>query len=199
MAFARRRADTPSPPVLLRSRRLVVGQGERAFWICARDDRSDLHPRDCRRHTGQHHGVDAARPPLHSLSASSPFAWCCFLSTSLGSARSLRRVPPDRALGLCHLARRERFDPMLRTGEIVFLCALVYGAIWRWSFPEVVEDNDRLTDFHFVSNYLSGAKLRRSTIGSLTSGSTTTTTTSNTTRPRCSAGCSAWAQARASA
>jgi hypothetical protein len=55
---------------------------------------------------------------------------------------------------------RERFDdPMLRTGEIVFICALVYGAIWRWSFPELVEDNDRLTDFHFGSNYLSGAKL----------------------------------------
>jgi hypothetical protein len=48
----------------------------------------------------------------------------------------------------------------LRTGEIVFLGALVYGAYLAWSFPEVVEDNDCLTDSHFVSNYLSGAKLR---------------------------------------
>jgi uncharacterized membrane protein len=50
-------------------------------------------------------------------------------------------------------------DETFRTSEIVFLCALLYGAVWRLSFPEIVEDNDRLTDFHFVSNYLAGTKL----------------------------------------
>ena len=50
-------------------------------------------------------------------------------------------------------------DETFRTSEIVFLCALLYGAMCRLSFPEIVEDNDRLTDFHFVSNYLAGAKL----------------------------------------
>jgi len=50
-------------------------------------------------------------------------------------------------------------DETFRTSEIVFLCALLYGALWRLSFPEVVEDNDRLSDFHYVSNYLAGAKL----------------------------------------
>jgi hypothetical protein len=50
-------------------------------------------------------------------------------------------------------------DETFRTSEIVFLCALLYGAVWRLSFPEIVEDNDRLTDFHFVANYLAGTKL----------------------------------------
>jgi uncharacterized membrane protein len=50
-------------------------------------------------------------------------------------------------------------DETFRTSKIVFLCALLYGAVWRSSFPEIVEDNDRLTDFHFVSNYLAGTKL----------------------------------------
>jgi hypothetical protein len=31
--------------------------------------------------------------------------------------------------------------------------------LWRLSFPEVVEDNDRLADLHRVANYLAGAKL----------------------------------------
>src|SRR4029078_858761 len=35
-------------------------------------------------------------------------------------------------------------DETFRTSEIVFLCALLYGAFWRLSFPEVVEDSDRL-------------------------------------------------------
>ena len=50
-------------------------------------------------------------------------------------------------------------DETFRTSEIVFLCALLYGALWRLSFPEVVEDNDRLADLHRVANYLAGAKL----------------------------------------
>lgn len=55
---------------------------------------------------------------------------------------------------------REWFlEENFRTSEIVFLCALLYGAVWRVSFPEIVEDNDRLTDFHFVANYLAGARL----------------------------------------
>ncbi len=56
--------------------------------------------------------------------------------------------------------RRARFlDRGFKASEIVFLCALAYGAIWRLSFPEVLEDNDRLTDFHFVANYFSGERL----------------------------------------
>jgi len=51
-------------------------------------------------------------------------------------------------------------DEAFRTSEVVFLCALLYGALWRLSFPEVVEDNDRLADLHRVANYLAGAKLR---------------------------------------
>jgi hypothetical protein len=55
---------------------------------------------------------------------------------------------------------QERFlDEIFRTSEFVFLCALLYGAVWRLAFPEIGEDNDRLTDFHLVSNYLSGARL----------------------------------------
>lgn len=68
---------------------------------------------------------------------------------------------PLTALSLFVIWReRARFlDENFRTSEIVFLCALLYGAAWRLSFPEVVEDNDRLSDFHYVSNYLAGAKL----------------------------------------
>jgi hypothetical protein len=52
---------------------------------------------------------------------------------------------------------RERFgDETYRASEIVFLCAIAYGALWRLAFPEVIEDNDRLTDFHFVANYMAG-------------------------------------------
>lgn len=29
-------------------------------------------------------------------------------------------------------------DETFRTSEIVFLCALVYGVIWRLSFPEII-------------------------------------------------------------
>ena len=55
---------------------------------------------------------------------------------------------------------RERFqDETYRASEIVFLCAIAYGALWRLAFPEVIEDNDRLTDFHFVANYMAGDKL----------------------------------------
>jgi hypothetical protein len=43
--------------------------------------------------------------------------------------------------------------------QIAFLCAFLYGAVWRLSSPEIVEHSDRLTDFHLVSNYLSGARL----------------------------------------
>lgn len=55
---------------------------------------------------------------------------------------------------------RERFgDETYRTSEIVFLCAIAYGALWRLAFPEIIEDNDRLTDFHFVANYMTGDRL----------------------------------------
>ena len=41
----------------------------------------------------------------------------------------------------------------------MFLCALLFGALWRLTSPDIVEDNDRLSDFHLVSNYLSGERL----------------------------------------
>ena len=69
-------------------------------------------------------------------------------------------------------------------------------ALWRLSFPEVVEDNDRLADLHRVANDLAGNS-RRSITGYLTSGSTTTTRSSITVR-HCSAGCSAWGRTRTS-
>ena len=55
---------------------------------------------------------------------------------------------------------RQRFrEPSFRTGEIVFLCAVFYGLLWKSVSPDIVENNDRLTDFHLVSNYLSGERL----------------------------------------
>ena len=41
----------------------------------------------------------------------------------------------------------------------MFLCALLFGAMWRLTTPDIVEDNDRLSDFHLVSNYLLGERL----------------------------------------
>jgi hypothetical protein len=55
--------------------------------------------------------------------------------------------------------RARILDKTFKASELVFLCALLYGAMWRLAFPEIVEDNDRLTDFHLVSNYLSGERL----------------------------------------
>ena len=88
-------------------------------------------------------------------------------------------------------------DETFRTSEIVFLCALLYGALWRLSFPEVVEDNDRLADLHRVANYLAGAKLPPIDYWLPYQRSTTITRSSITVR-HCSAGCSAWGRARAS-
>ena len=65
-----------------------------------------------------------------------------------------------------HERERLRAEPV-QTDQIVFLCALLVGFIWRLSYPDIVEDNDRLTDFHLVSNYLRGERFRRSIIGSL--------------------------------
>ena len=93
---------------------------------------------------------------------------------------------------------RARFlDETLKASEIVFLCAVLYGLVWRLSSPDIVEDNDRLSDFHLVTNYLSGERLPPSTTGSLIRGSTTTTH-SSTTLLRCLVGCSAWGPGRVS-
>ena len=55
---------------------------------------------------------------------------------------------------------RARFlDENFRTSELVFVCALLFGAVWRLTTPDIVEDNDRLSDFHLVSNYLLGERL----------------------------------------
>ena len=63
------------------------------------------------------------------------------------------------AVSLYVIWHERLLDEVFRTSEIVFLCALLYGAVWRLAFPEIGEDNDRLPDFHLVSNYLSGARL----------------------------------------
>jgi hypothetical protein len=47
----------------------------------------------------------------------------------------------------------------IRTDQIVFFCAVLFCFVWRLSNPNIVEDNDRLTDLHLVSNYLSGERL----------------------------------------
>ena len=57
------------------------------------------------------------------------------------------------------LERARFLDENFRTAELVFLCALLFGALWRLTSPDIVEDNDRLSDFHLVSNYLSGERL----------------------------------------
>ena len=36
---------------------------------------------------------------------------------------------------------------------------MLYGLVWRLSYPDIVEDNDRLTDFHLIANYFSGERL----------------------------------------
>jgi hypothetical protein len=68
---------------------------------------------------------------------------------------------PLTALSL-YLIWHERvrlLDSDLKGDQIAFLCAFLYGAVWRLSSPVIVEHSDRLTDFHLVSNYLSGARL----------------------------------------
>ena len=55
--------------------------------------------------------------------------------------------------------RAQFHEATFKADQIAFLCALLYGAVWRLSLPEIVEHNDRLTDFHLVSNYLRGERL----------------------------------------
>jgi hypothetical protein len=70
----------------------------------------------------------------------------------------------------------------IRTDQIVFFCAVLFCFVWRLSNPNMVEDNDRLTD-------LPASDCRRSITGSLTRNSITTIRFS-TTPPLCSAGSS---------
>ena len=55
--------------------------------------------------------------------------------------------------------RAKFHEKVVRGDQIAFLCAFVYGLLWRLSLPDIVEHNDRLTDFHLVSNYLAGGRL----------------------------------------
>ena len=55
--------------------------------------------------------------------------------------------------------RGQFHEATFKADQIAFVCALLYGAVWRLSLPEIVEHNDRLTDFHLVSNYLGGERL----------------------------------------
>jgi Uncharacterized membrane protein (DUF2298) len=55
---------------------------------------------------------------------------------------------------------RARFHNVaVREDQIAFLCAFLYGAVWRLSSIDITEGSDRLTDFHLVANYLSGSRL----------------------------------------
>lgn len=77
----------------------------------------------------------------------------------IGLGRLFPAIVPLTVLSL-YVIWHERFAlEIFKTSELVFLCALLYGAVWRLAYPEIGEDNDRLTDFHLVSNYLAGAKL----------------------------------------
>jgi uncharacterized membrane protein len=55
---------------------------------------------------------------------------------------------------------RERFTQraFIRR-EALFLMAAAYVIAWKAAFPEIVEDNDRLTDLHLIANYLPGDRL----------------------------------------
>ena len=63
------------------------------------------------------------------------------------------------SLGVIWYDRARFLDETFKASEIVFLCAVLFGLVWRLAYPEIVEDNDRLTDFHLVANYLSGERL----------------------------------------
>jgi len=63
------------------------------------------------------------------------------------------------SLGVIWLERGQFGDGAYRSSEIVFLCALLYAAVWKVTFPEIVEDNDRLADLHLVANYLNDDRL----------------------------------------
>ncbi len=54
---------------------------------------------------------------------------------------------------------RLRPDPLFTRSQIVFLAAVAFAAACRLASPDIVEDNDRLTDLHLVANYMSGERL----------------------------------------
>jgi hypothetical protein len=103
--------------------------------------------------------------PFSGIARASGVLLVCLAFFSLEHFVGLGRIAPLfiplTALSLFVIWRnRERFgDQTFRASEIVFLCAIAYGALWRLAFPEVIEDNDRLTDFHFVANYMAGDRL----------------------------------------
>jgi len=43
--------------------------------------------------------------------------------------------------------------------EIIFVCALLYAFLWRFSFPSITPSSERMTDLFFISNYMQGVTL----------------------------------------
>ena len=134
-----------------------------------RRDRDHLFVGDRRRRAGQHHGFDCARSARHSISGHGPapagLTIVCLALFSLehfvglGKLHWLGLPVTVLSLGVIWYDRARFLDETFKASEIVFLCAVLFGLVWRLAYPEIVEDNDRLTDFHLVANYLSGERL----------------------------------------
>jgi hypothetical protein len=56
-------------------------------------------------------------------------------------------------------ARRDETSHAVWQSQIVFLGAFLFSLLCRLASPDIVEDNDRLTDIHLVANYMSGMRL----------------------------------------
>lgn len=75
---------------------------------------------------------------------------------------SLRWVLPPLTAAAAFIVWRRRAAFLSRDfliAELVFLLAVAYGLAWRWTFPEIVESFDQLTDLHLIANYLPGERL----------------------------------------
>ena len=54
---------------------------------------------------------------------------------------------------------RRGSDQAFSDSQYVFFVAFLFCMFFRRASPDIVEDNDRLTDFHLVANYMAGTKL----------------------------------------
>ncbi len=66
---------------------------------------------------------------------------------------------PLTALSLYIIWREQALYEAISASQIVFVCALAYGALWRLASPEIRDDGDRIPDFHLLVNYFAGDKL----------------------------------------
>jgi uncharacterized membrane protein len=89
--------------------------------------------------------------------------WLClfFFEHFLGFGRLHWTWPILLGLsGLVLWRERERIAGLaFIRGEIPFLAAAAYALVWKAAYPEIVEDNDRLSDLHLIANYLPGERL----------------------------------------